>query len=250
MQPSQSFGRTRRFVAVAAVLVLLAFVATLASNVHALNDDVTRLTATNATLRKQATDLQTQVDSLTKELDGAQRRWIKSEAQGDVLRKKLKAKELIPSFVGLPLILAKTAISYFGWRLGAVKEQASAQTIDTVLAQSPRAGTLMKLARKVTLTIAKAPNVVMVVATCSGRMANAFPGDGGYVTVVVSSNVLNSTIVTVAHYKTTSTEHDGRTNSSGSGSVTFSIGRPTVGYTVVVSISVGRASCSTSFTPQ
>jgi len=41
------------------------------------------------------------------------------------------------------------------------------------------------------------------------------------------------------------------TDGSGSASVTFSIGRPTAGYRVVVSIDIsGGTSCSTGFTPQ
>jgi hypothetical protein len=41
------------------------------------------------------------------------------------------------------------------------------------------------------------------------------------------------------------------TDGSGTASITFGIGRPTIGYTVVVDVSVGgRASCSSSFTPQ
>ncbi|HEV3225462.1 MAG TPA: hypothetical protein VGZ52_01460 [Acidimicrobiales bacterium] len=43
----------------------------------------------------------------------------------------------------------------------------------------------------------------------------------------------------------------GQTNGVGHSEVTFGIGRPTVGYTVVVDVNVGgQASCSTSFTPQ
>ena len=36
----------------------------------------------------------------------------------------------------------------------------------------------------------------------------------------------------------------------GSGAVTFSIRSPTSGFTVNVDVTVGAASCSTSFTPQ
>jgi len=81
-------------------------------------------------------------------------------------------------------------------------------------------------------------------------MANPTPGDGGSETVSVTSNQPNTPIGVMLHYKTTTSSYAGTTDGSGSGSVTFGIGRPTIGYTVQVSITAGQATCTTAFTPQ
>jgi hypothetical protein len=90
-----------------------------------------------------------------------------------------------------------------------------------------------------------------VAASCTASMSNSTPGDGGTETLSVTSNVPNAAVSLVVHYKTKNTSYSGTTDSSGAGSVTFGIGRPTIGYTVIVDVTVGqRASCSTAFTPQ
>jgi hypothetical protein len=81
-------------------------------------------------------------------------------------------------------------------------------------------------------------------------MSNPMPGDGGTETLHVTSNLPNASISFVVHYKTTDHPFSGTTDASVAGSVTFSIGRPTIGYTVTVDVTVGQASCSTAFTPQ
>ena len=82
-------------------------------------------------------------------------------------------------------------------------------------------------------------------------MSNPAPGDGGSDTVNVASNLPGAQIAVNLSYKTTTSHYAGTTNGAGSGSVTFGIGRPTIGYTVGVSVSVGgQATCTTSFTPQ
>jgi len=87
-------------------------------------------------------------------------------------------------------------------------------------------------------------------ASCSASMSNPTPGDGGSETLHVTSDVPNAPVSFVVHYRTTDHPFSGATGSSGAGSFTFSIGRPTVGYTVGVEVTVGQASCSTAFTPQ
>jgi hypothetical protein len=88
-----------------------------------------------------------------------------------------------------------------------------------------------------------------IAASCSASMSNPTPGDGGTETLSVTSNVPNAAVSLVVHYKTKNTSYSGTTDSSGAGSVTFGIGRPTIGYTVIVDVTVGqRASCSTAFT--
>ena len=96
-----------------------------------------------------------------------------------------------------------------------------------------------------------APTTAAPTASCSAHMSDPAPGDGGSDTAVITSDVPSSRVVVIAHYKTTNSEHDGASDASGSASVTFGIGRPTRGYPVQVDVTVGgRASCSTSFTPQ
>jgi hypothetical protein len=87
-------------------------------------------------------------------------------------------------------------------------------------------------------------------SACTASVKFPTPGDGGDETVFVSSNVPNAAVSIVAHYKTTDHSFATATDGSGNASDTFSIGRPTVGFTVRVDVSVGSASCGTSFTPQ
>lgn len=88
--------------------------------------------------------------------------------------------------------------------------------------------------------------------SCSASMSNPTPGTSGDETVNISSNVPNAPVTISKHYKTTTSYDSGTTDANGSAAVTFSIGRPTAGYTVEVDVSInnGEASCSTSFTPQ
>ena len=51
------------------------------------------------------------------------------------------------------------------------------------------------------------------------------------------------------HYKTTDHAFAIQTDSNGTAFLSFSMGRPTVGYPVLVTVVVGAANCSTSFTP-
>lgn len=100
-------------------------------------------------------------------------------------------------------------------------------------------------------TQASVPTPPPPAATCAATMANATPGDGGTDSVNVTSNVPNAPIAVTLYYKTTTSHDSGTTDGAGAGTVPFGLGRPTIGYTVDVSVSVGgRATCSTSFTPQ
>jgi hypothetical protein len=82
-------------------------------------------------------------------------------------------------------------------------------------------------------------------------MGNPTPGDGGLNSVTVQSNVPNTPGTITMHYKTTDHPFPITTDSSGSAYLSFSMGRPTIGYTVQVTVDLNRqAACSTSFTPQ
>lgn len=85
---------------------------------------------------------------------------------------------------------------------------------------------------------------------CTASVADPQPGRGGSETVTVRT-APGASVTTVAHYKTTSTEHDGTAGSNGVAAITFSIGRPTAGYPVTVTVTTGAGqSCTTTFTPQ
>jgi hypothetical protein len=87
-------------------------------------------------------------------------------------------------------------------------------------------------------------------STCSASVKFPTPGDGGDQTVYVSSTVPNTPVSIAAHYKTTTHTFSAATDAAGNASLTFSIGRPAPGYPVSVTVTVGAAHCSTSFTPQ
>ena len=87
--------------------------------------------------------------------------------------------------------------------------------------------------------------------SCTASVSNPTPGDGGDETVSVTSDLPGTAGTVTAHYKTTDHPFSIQTDGSGRATVTFSIGHPTVGYMVRVDVDLsGRASCSTSFTPQ
>jgi hypothetical protein len=115
---------------------------------------------------------------------------------------------------------------------------------------APRTTTNPPLAPSTPPPAAIAPPPALA-ASCSASISNPTPGDGGSETLYVTSNVPNTSVRLVIHYKTKNSSYSGATDPSGAGSVTFGIGRPTIGYTVIVDVTVGQqASCSTAFTPQ
>jgi len=100
-------------------------------------------------------------------------------------------------------------------------------------------------ARVVTTTTAAPPP-----ASCSATASPPNPTTNTHEQVSVTSDLPNSSIAVAVHYKTTTSNYTGGTDSSGAGVVSFSISHATSGYRVVVDVTVGgRASCSTSFTP-
>lgn len=88
---------------------------------------------------------------------------------------------------------------------------------------------------------------------CQAAMSTSRPKDNTTVRVVVRTKVAAASVTATAKYKTTRTTHTGRTASTGNASIPFQIGRATIGYKVVVSVSVKARgltkTCSTSFTP-
>jgi hypothetical protein len=84
---------------------------------------------------------------------------------------------------------------------------------------------------------------------CSVSLSNAAPADYSDETASIQSNVPNSALMLTKQYKTTTSSDSGMTDANGNATVEFYISGATPGYTVTVTVTVGNAQCSTSFTP-
>jgi hypothetical protein len=80
-------------------------------------------------------------------------------------------------------------------------------------------------------------------------MSNSSPAQYTDVTANITSTVPNAAVTVAKHYKTTTSYDSGATNASGNAAVPFDISGATIGYPVSVVVTVGAATCSTSFTP-
>lgn len=98
---------------------------------------------------------------------------------------------------------------------------------------------------------------VLPEGACVARMSDASPGQGGTETVIVDSHFPSVPVVAVVNYKSTKSNYSGAVNSNKHGELTFSIGKPTLGYPVTVDVAVGNVTaaattgekCQASFTP-
>jgi hypothetical protein len=88
--------------------------------------------------------------------------------------------------------------------------------------------------------------------SCQASMSNPAPRDysADYVQVTTTPY---AAVSTVAYYRTTSTRENGQADGNGQASIGYYTSRATLGYTVIVDVTVTfgghTASCSTSFTP-
>ena len=89
--------------------------------------------------------------------------------------------------------------------------------------------------------------------TCAASVSNASPAQNSTTSVLVTTAAGASLTVT-AHYKSKDTTHSATADGAGHASVPFDISRASIGYTVVVDVSVSAnghtGSCSTAFTPR
>jgi hypothetical protein len=85
--------------------------------------------------------------------------------------------------------------------------------------------------------------------SCAVTMSSANPAQNSVETANITSSVPNTAVSVVAHYKTTTSSYGGTTDGAGSASVSFPIGSATVARPVPVDVTIGAASCTTSFTP-
>lgn len=93
---------------------------------------------------------------------------------------------------------------------------------------------------------------------CVARMSDPSPGLGGSNTVIVDSHFANVPVNVTAHYKSKDSQYSGNVDANKHAEITFSIGQPTAGHTVVVDVTVGNPAatppagetCQASFTPR
>jgi hypothetical protein len=123
----------------------------------------------------------------------------------------------------------------------------SAWTARTFATTAAAAITLTGLTGGVAVAATRAPAL-----PCSASMSNNRPAD--YTTIGVRVHTASfAHVTTVAHYRTTSTRHQGAAGRKGNASISYYISGATPGYQVKVSVTVAQGtrtgSCSTSFTP-
>ena len=100
--------------------------------------------------------------------------------------------------------------------------------------------------RPPTTTTASAP-----AGRCTASVDNPHPTTNQTITVLIESNVPSTPFTATAHYKSLDTVNGGTTGTSGAGAVAFMTSHATPGYTVSIDVNIsGKATCSTSFTPQ
>lgn len=85
---------------------------------------------------------------------------------------------------------------------------------------------------------------------CTATVSNSNPRRGDNETVSIRSTVPNGGVVVTTKYLSRSNTYSGRTDASGSATVSFDIDHPKIDYRIGVTITVnnGEAICTTSFT--
>lgn len=85
---------------------------------------------------------------------------------------------------------------------------------------------------------------------CVARMSDASPPQGGTETVFVDSHHPSRAVKVAVHYKSKDSHFSGQTDARGHAEITFSIGKPTAGHSVVVDVDIdGAEACQAAFTP-
>ena len=97
--------------------------------------------------------------------------------------------------------------------------------------------------------VAPTPPVGPPGASCTVSMSPQNPAQYTDVVANIVSSVPNATVQVTTHYRTITSYHPGTTDSTGNASVSINVYDATVGYVVGVTVSVGSATCYSSFTP-
>jgi hypothetical protein len=118
----------------------------------------------------------------------------------------------------------------------------------TTVAASPSTSTPTTSATTIRSTAAAAV-APTATSSCTATISNARPTRGTTVTVSVMSNQSNAPVQLFIKYRTTTMNQSATTDSRGSANVAVPVGDATIGYTVDLTIVIGTARCSTTFTP-
>ena len=179
----------------------------------------------------------------------------------------------VPSLVGTSEASVSAALTASGLKLGQTTHVPSPTPAGTVITQQPPRGTQVTPGTVVTIIVSSGPQTTpthavptpsaapthsaspkptTVALSCSAGMSNRTPSQNS-TTYVLVRTAGGASVTATAHYKTTDTSHSVTASASGRASLAFRISRATVGFTVVVDVTVSKAghaaSCSTSFVP-
>jgi len=136
------------------VLVLALTAAFVRADVAGLNRRIDALEASLASKDTELSNVRRQLEDARGESLSLQGQASSRENQIADLRSKLRAKRPLLHVVGQKVGHVRRTLEGYGWTVR-VRRVASAEPVGAVLAQSPPAGTLMKLGKRVTLTVAK-----------------------------------------------------------------------------------------------
>ncbi|WP_090474084.1 hypothetical protein [Nakamurella panacisegetis] len=99
---------------------------------------------------------------------------------------------------------------------------------------------------------APALHAAVAAKACSASVSNSRPTQNSKVVVTVKNVGAGAAVTTVAKYKTTNTKKSVHATAKGVASATYSIGRATHGFKVVITVAASKGStrwaCQTSFT--
>ena len=100
------------------------------------------------------------------------------------------------------------------------------------------------------LPVAPAPSPTPgFLASCSVTLSNSSPAQGTEETATITSNAINAPVTLAKAYETTTTYDTATTDLNGNATISFNVSDATVGFVVVVTVTVEGATCRTSFTP-
>jgi hypothetical protein len=99
------------------------------------------------------------------------------------------------------------------------------------------------------IPVAPSPTPTPGGAVCSVTLSSGSPADYTDETATIASNVPNTAVSLAKAYKSGTAYDSGATDTSGNATIVFDVSVATVGYTVAVTVTVGAATCGTSFTP-
>jgi PASTA domain len=111
-------------------------------------------------LRGQVSSLRSERDELDQQLESAQDEVAERESELETAQERiseLTARGEVPSFTGGTVDDAEAKAADYEWEIRTTERPTSSNEPGTVIAQSPRPGTVLKAGRVIRLVVAKAP---------------------------------------------------------------------------------------------